>query len=110
MHLSYLCKLYKSFYDPFGLRSSPNEKPRLRCVQTTGNHDYGTGSHGDKKFVKIFQQTFFGDELAYPKKDIIVNVAFFCLDSMAEELHWYDELWAQGELGSKQLSALNRKL
>lgn len=75
-----------------------------------GNHDYGTGSHGNKKFVRIFQQTFFGHELVYPKKDIIGNVAFLGLDSMSEELHWYDELWAQGELGLKQLSALDKKL
>jgi len=79
-----------------------------------GNHDYGTGSDGDKKFVKMFKQSFFGHELDYPKKDIIGNdpfkVAFIGLDSMSEELHWYDELWAEGELGTKQLSKLNQML
>lgn len=75
-----------------------------------GNHDYGTGSHADKKFVKIFKETYYGKEITYPKKDIINDVAFIGLDSTAEELHWYDELWAQGELGERQLSELNKIL
>jgi len=29
---------------------------------------------------------------------------------MAEELHWYDRLWAQGELGKKQLNRLSNIL
>ena len=34
-----------------------------------GNHDYGTGNKGDKKFVKIFQDHFFKDEADYPIKN-----------------------------------------
>lgn len=75
-----------------------------------GNHDYGSGSLADKKFVKIFKETYYGKEINYPKTDIINNIAFIGLDSMAEELHWYDELWAQGELGQKQLSDLDKIL
>jgi len=75
-----------------------------------GNHDYGTGSHGDKKFVKIFQQTMFGDLDGYPRKTIIEDVAFIGLDSIAEELHWYDELFSEGELGSGQLRRLSALL
>lgn len=35
-----------------------------------GNHDYGTGSHGDKKFVKIFKQVFFGEEVTFPRENL----------------------------------------
>lgn len=71
-----------------------------------GNHDYGTGTHGDKRFVSIFKQNFFGAELDYPKKDIIDEMAFIGLDSMAEELNWYDAHGAEGELGDRQRTAL----
>jgi len=75
-----------------------------------GNHDYGTGDKGDKKFVKAFKDCFFGKEIEYPKKDIIDGIAFIGLDSMADELHWYDRLWSQGELGKKQLQRLEKML
>lgn len=71
-----------------------------------GNHDYGTGEYGDKKFVETFRQIFYEDERGFPRKDIVEDVAFIGLDSMAEELHWYDELWAEGELGNQQLDRL----
>jgi 3',5'-cyclic AMP phosphodiesterase CpdA len=71
-----------------------------------GNHDYGTGNRGDKKFVKLFQQAFYEDGQEFPRKDIIEDVAFIGLDSMAEELHWHDEIWAEGEVGRQQLGAL----
>jgi len=75
-----------------------------------GNHDYGTGSRGDKKFFKIFQQTYFKEISGYPRKDIIDNIAFIGLDSIAEELHWYDALWSEGELGDRQLGRLSTLL
>ncbi|MCK4881438.1 MAG: metallophosphoesterase [Candidatus Omnitrophica bacterium] len=75
-----------------------------------GNHDYGTGEHGDKKFVELFHQAFYGDQRGFPRKDIIGDVAFIGLDSMAEELHWYDELWAEGEVGGRQLRVLGEML
>jgi len=71
-----------------------------------GNHDYGTGSKGDKKFVPLFKRAFFGRELGYPKLDVLGEIAFIGLDSTAEELHWYDRLWAEGELGENQLAGL----
>ena len=75
-----------------------------------GNHDYGTGSHGDRKLVKRFKAIFYGDRAPYPRNQIIDDVAFIGLDSMAEELHWYDENFAQGELGKEQLGRLNDML
>jgi len=75
-----------------------------------GNHDYGTGSRGNKKFIQIFQETIYGDHKSYPRKDIIGDIAFLGLDSMAEELNWHDYLWAQGELGKKQLLRLSAAL
>lgn len=71
-----------------------------------GNHDYGTGEHGNKKFVELFRQTFYQDELSYPRKDIIDNIAFIGLDSTTEELHSYDKLFSEGELGRDQLQRL----
>ncbi|HPO14542.1 MAG TPA: metallophosphoesterase [Candidatus Hydrogenedentes bacterium] len=76
-----------------------------------GNHDYGTGTLGSKAYVDLFKQTFFGrQDISYPKLDILADVAFIGLDSMAEELHWYDRLFAEGELGSRQLSDLEKML
>lgn len=75
-----------------------------------GNHDYGTGSYGDKKFVNLFQQTIFGDLTGYPRRNIIEDVAFIGLDSTAEELHWYDAIWSEGELGISQLNRLSAML
>ncbi len=72
-----------------------------------GNHDYGTGSLGDKKFVKSFQEMFFGAVTGYPRVNIIDDIALIGLDSMAEELHWYDALWSEGELGAEQLNKLS---
>lgn len=76
-----------------------------------GNHDYGTGNKGNKKFVTLFKKAFYGTEkIEYPKVDIISNIAFIGLDSMAWELKWYNDLWAQGQLGRKQLHALKMVL
>jgi 3',5'-cyclic AMP phosphodiesterase CpdA len=76
-----------------------------------GNHDYGTGSLGSKKYVDLFKEVFFGDpQIEYPKLDIIDGIAFIGLDSMAAELHWYDRLFAEGELGGKQLQRLDAML
>ncbi len=75
-----------------------------------GNHDYGTGSKGNKKFVKIFKQVYFNGEVNFPKKDIIDEIAFIGLDSMAEELNWYDRLFAEGQLGDRQLLGLSQML
>lgn len=75
-----------------------------------GNHDYGTGNRGKKKFISLFKKAFYGEEIDYPKVDIINNVAFIGLDSMAKELNWYNELWAQGQLGKKQLAELENIL
>lgn len=81
-----------------------------KILVVPGNHDYGTGSHGDPRFVKEFMKAFYGKQVKYPKLDIIDRVAFLGLDSMAEELNWYDELWAQGELGKRQIRDLDKLL
>jgi len=75
-----------------------------------GNHDYGTGRYGKKKFVKLFRQNFYQDDLGYPRKDIIDDIAFIGLDSTANELHFFDKLFSEGELGSDQLQRLNNIL
>ena len=83
----------------------------FRVLYVPGNHDYGTGSFGKSGYVKRFKKAFLGrTTIAYPIKTIIDNIAFIGLDSMAEELHWYDRLFAEGELGEKQLERLSKIL
>ena len=73
-----------------------------------GNHDYGTGTLGHKRHVPKFKQAILGDpRTPFPKLDVIDGCALVGLDSMAEELNWYDRLFAQGELGKEQLDALD---
>jgi predicted MPP superfamily phosphohydrolase len=73
-----------------------------------GNHDYGTGIWGDKKFVSLFKQTFYENtSLTYPKVDVIDGILFIGLDSMAEELDWDDRMFSEGKLGEAQLKRLN---
>ena len=87
------------------------EKAGFTVLVVPGNHDYGTGSVGWKKYVPVFKECFFGDSsVTFPKLDIIDEVAFIGLDSMAEELHWYDRLFAEGEIGTEQLRKLDALL
>ncbi len=84
------------------------EEAGFRLLAVPGNHDYGTGDLGSAEYVERFKEAFFGDAATgYPKLDAIDGVAFLGLDSMAEELHWYDRLFAQGELGRAQLQRLD---
>ncbi|MDP8266799.1 MAG: metallophosphoesterase [Candidatus Aceula meridiana] len=71
-----------------------------------GNHDYGSGTKGHKKFVRKVQEAFYGKEIVFPTVDIISRMAFIGLDSMAQELNWYDALFSEGELGKRQLERL----
>ncbi|MDP4222662.1 MAG: metallophosphoesterase [Bacteroidota bacterium] len=76
-----------------------------------GNHDYGNGAIGDKKFVDLFKKNYFkSNKVTYPKLDIIGRIAFIGLDSMAEELHWHDRFFSEGELGQAQLKRLKKML
>ncbi len=80
-----------------------------------GNHDYARLMFHWKRNVKKFKKNYFGDEtVTYPKLDILggegEKIAFMGLDSMAEELHFYDSMWANGELGKKQLGRLKDML
>ena len=86
-----------------------------------GNHDYGNGLSGKKKFVQQFKATFFKNEdIQYPKVDISYDpaspadpadaIAFIGLDTMAEELGFLDHLWAEGELGEQQLERFDAVL
>jgi hypothetical protein len=68
----------------------------------------------NKKYVQLFWKKLVKkSNVRYPNVDIIDNIAFVGLDSMAKELHWYDALFANGELGDTQLKRLgdilNRK-
>ena len=87
------------------------EEAGFRVLVVPGNHDYGTGNLGYKKYVSIFKEIFFNDpEIKYPKLDLFDEIAFIGLDSTAEELHWYDRLFSEGELGQMQLEGLDKIL
>jgi predicted MPP superfamily phosphohydrolase len=83
------------------------EKHGYKVLVVPGNHDYGTGSWGNKKFVNIFKERYFKTpDISYPKLDIIDEIAFIGLDSMADELNWDDRFFSQGEIGTEQLKRL----
>jgi len=80
-------------------------------LMVPGNHDYGTGAWGNEKFVGIFKEKYYGSrDISYPKLDIIEDVAFIGLDSTAEELHWHDLIFSEGELGKGQLRRLREMM
>lgn len=82
-----------------------------KVLVVPGNHDYGTGTAGNEKFVDLFKEKFFKSrEISYPKLDFIDEIAFIGLDSTAEELHWLDRFLCEGELGKKQLKRLKKML
>ena len=93
-----------------------SEVNRLRAAGFTvlicpGNHDYGTGALGDKQYVARFAGVFLGSAAqVYPVVDVISDIAFIGLDTMAKELTWYDRIFAEGSLGKKQLSRLQALL
>ena len=87
------------------------EESGYRVLVVPGNHDYGTGIMGNKKFVRLFKEKFFRDRnISYPKVDLIDEFAFMGLDSTARELNWHDRFFSEGELGKAQLSRLERLL
>ncbi len=99
------------YYDEAKMYMERLDEAGFTVLVVPGNHDYGTGAWGSKKFVGRFKKTFFGKtDVTYPKLDIIQGTAFIGLDSMAEELHIYDALWANGELGDAQFKRLDRML
>jgi 3',5'-cyclic AMP phosphodiesterase CpdA len=82
-----------------------------KVLVVPGNHDYGTGTLGNKKFVDLFKEKYFNSrEISYPKLDIINEIAFIGLDSTAGELHWRDRFLSEGELGKGQLLLLEKML
>lgn len=87
------------------------EKQGYRVLVIPGNHDYGTGIKGNKKFVDLFKEKYYKSrDIFYPKLDIIGRTAFIGLDSTAEELHWHDRFFSEGELGREQLKRLKKML
>jgi predicted MPP superfamily phosphohydrolase len=82
-----------------------------RILVVPGNHDYGTGTMGNEKYVELFKEKYYKSrEISYPKLDIIDEIAFIGLDSTAEELHWLDRALSEGELGKEQLFRLQEIL
>jgi predicted MPP superfamily phosphohydrolase len=87
------------------------EERGYRVLVVPGNHDYGTGVLGNEKFVGSFKKKYYKSrKISYPKLDIIDEIAFIGLDSTAEELHWLDRFFSEGELGKVQLRRLKKIL
>lgn len=87
------------------------ESHGYKVLAIPGNHDYGTGTIGNIKNVELFKKRFFKNpDILYPKLDIVDELAFIGLDSTAEELHWHDRIFAQGELGKEQVERLKSML
>jgi predicted MPP superfamily phosphohydrolase len=87
------------------------EERGYKVLVVPGNHDYGTGTRGNKKFVDLFKLKYYkSQEISYPKLDVINKIAFIGLDSTAEELHWHDRFFSEGELGKGQLNRLKKML
>ena len=87
------------------------EEQGYRVLLIPGNHDYGTGIMGNRKFVGLFKERFYGNRrISYPKVDLIDEFAFIGLDSTAGELNWNDRFFSEGELGKAQLKRLKRIL
>lgn len=90
---------------------------KYEIVLVPGNHDYGTGSDADPKFVSIFKQKYFGDSsFEYPYVKIVGDgvthekIAFIGLDSNEDELNPSDHRLADGEIGNEQLGRLEDAL
>jgi predicted MPP superfamily phosphohydrolase len=80
-----------------------------RVLAIPGNHDYGTGTVGNIKNVRLFKEWSYKDpDITFPKVDIIQGTAFIGMDSTLEELNWHDRILAQGELGWEQLGRLEK--
>lgn len=73
-----------------------------------GNHDYGTGFANSEVTAEKFLARFLPEVKEFPTLDIVQNIAFIGLDSTADELHWYDRYFADGELGKGQLARLEK--
>lgn len=87
----------------------PLTQAGYQILVVPGNHDYGSGALGKKKFVDLFKAAYFGDKnVSYPKVDIVENIAFIGLDSMAATFNSLDFFGADGELGGDQLDELER--
>ncbi len=87
------------------------EDSNFKVLIVPGNHDYGTGGKGNKKYVSRFKKAFYGDKnVTYPKLDLIGNIAFIGLDSMAATFNGLDNWGADGEIGKKQRKALDKLL
>jgi len=87
------------------------ENASYTVLVVPGNHDYGSGRKGNERYVSLFKQAFYSDEsVTYPKLDIIDEIAFIGLDSMAATFEWFDVWGADGELGEKQIAALDQLL
>lgn len=80
-----------------------------------GNHDYGNGKSGNKKFVRKFKQFFLNSaQTNYPTVNEFStddkSQVFIGLDTMSEDEYWTDDFGFKGSLGKEQLTKLSNIL
>ncbi len=99
------------------LSKSDASGEKYEILLVPGNHDYGTGSNADPKFVTVFKQRYFEDSsFNYPYVKIVgvgtthEKIAFIGLDSNEDELNPLDHRLADGEIGDEQLGGLEDAL
>ena len=84
----------------------------FKVLFVPGNHDCGLlGVLAFERTLKRFCNIMYGAEnIEWPKIDIIDNIAFIGLNSMLGEIidddEWFDQFWANGEIGKIQLEKL----
>lgn len=105
-------------------RSAPTESQRarailrrleqagLRLILAPGNHDYGDASRIDARRAASFREDFAdylfaGQPREFPVEHRIGDCLFIGLDSSAAELGPISGLFAEGHLGSEQLTRLD---
>ena len=87
----------------------------VRVLLCPGNHDCGDAMHVDPsiamQFKKQFAHYIFGQHThQFPVLRIIDDCAFIGLDSNQAEMSWLDRWFAEGNLGSQQITALSALL
>lgn len=83
----------------------------FKVLTCPGNHDLGwNGINAKSKNLAIYQRYIEGGVVDYPTVERIGHCVFLGLNSMAAETDWLDGLAAEGELGSRQIKALDIEL
>jgi 3',5'-cyclic AMP phosphodiesterase CpdA len=93
----------------------PMQAQGWRILLCPGNHDYGDSLHVDPNWAAQFRDHFssmiFGKQpKQFPVLTLTDDCALIGLDSNEAEMHFWERWAAEGNLGKKQIAALNTLL